>query len=204
VEVTSNWTPPLELHETAGGCCLSVGEISGHGCSLQDAAVDLIGRLLRLARAFRMSGLGFTLEGALPERAWLEFVWELSEMAARGDDIRGRVLNPPAAPSGIRTLIKPLKMAKLRAQCDDMLKCSRWDRFHFEAGTLRERPGSGLPARSSTSTPPTSIACGTRAEGQRRRSTSIRPRSGAWSTTNATRTAISAEHPSRTPTRADR
>jgi hypothetical protein len=102
VKVTSNWTPPLEVHETAGGCRLSVGEISGHGCTLQDAADDLISRLLRLAMAFRMRGLGFTLEGALPERAWLEFVWERSELAARGDDIRGRVLNPPVAPSGRR------------------------------------------------------------------------------------------------------
>jgi hypothetical protein len=102
VDVTSDWTPPLELHETAGGCRLSVGEISGHGCTLQDAADDLIGRLLRLAMAFRMSGLGFTLEGALPGRAWLEFVWELGEIAGRGDDIRERVLNPPVAPPGRR------------------------------------------------------------------------------------------------------
>jgi hypothetical protein len=42
---------------------------------------------------------GFTACTELPpvDRGWLDFLWELGELAARGEDVRERVLGPSAA-----------------------------------------------------------------------------------------------------------
>jgi hypothetical protein len=88
----ANLARTLSLHELAGGCRLSLGGWAyGDGQTLQQAADDLVTRLLAIALSFRRTGFTFSSELGLPDRAWLEFVWELGEAAARGEDIRPRV-----------------------------------------------------------------------------------------------------------------
>jgi hypothetical protein len=72
----------------------------GNGRTLQEAADDLISRLLRLAMAARASGLRSPGELGAPDHRLFEFVWELGERAARGEDIRERVFceRPSGAP----------------------------------------------------------------------------------------------------------
>lgn len=82
------------MDETAGGCRLSLGGwVYGEGPTLQEASDDLVVRLLNLAICFRASGFTVSSESPLPERGWLDFVWELGELAVRGEDIRGRVFD---------------------------------------------------------------------------------------------------------------
>jgi hypothetical protein len=86
------WTPPLRLDATGDGCRLVlVGVSHGNGRTMQEAADDLISRLLRLAMAARASGLRSPGELGAPDHRLFEFVWELGERAARGEDIRERV-----------------------------------------------------------------------------------------------------------------
>jgi hypothetical protein len=100
VWMAERWSPRLELHESAGRCRLSLaGYASGHGLTLQEAADDLIAGLLALALAVRTSGLSFARGAAPPDRDWLDYVWQLGELAARGEDIRERVLHPRFAGS---------------------------------------------------------------------------------------------------------
>lgn len=42
----------------------------------------------------------FSTEAAA-DRRWLEFVWELGEIAARGGDIRHRVFGSPGPPAAL-------------------------------------------------------------------------------------------------------
>jgi hypothetical protein len=86
------WTPALELSDAGGRCRLSLGGLArGEGETLQDAADELVWRLIELALLVRT---GFPASRAFgrPELAQLDYVWQLGEMAARGEDIRGRVL----------------------------------------------------------------------------------------------------------------
>jgi hypothetical protein len=92
------WTPALQLHETGSGCRLTLaGVTSGNGVTMQDAADDLIHRLLSLVMAIRSSGLRIPAELGPPDPQVMQFLWEVGEMAARGEDVRARVLAP--APS---------------------------------------------------------------------------------------------------------
>jgi hypothetical protein len=91
------WSPPLRLDETGSGWRLSlVGMAYGNGATLQDAADDLIGRLLSLLLAMRRSGLRMASELGPPDPRVLEFIWELGELVARGEDIRARVFDVSA------------------------------------------------------------------------------------------------------------
>jgi hypothetical protein len=86
------WTPTLRLDETGSGCRLTlVGLAHGNGDTLQEASDDLIGRILKLVLAVRSSGFRAPGELAPPELRLLDFIWELGELATRGDDIRERV-----------------------------------------------------------------------------------------------------------------
>ena len=90
-EITS-WIPTLNVDETDSGCRLTLGGVtSGHGATLQDAADDLIARLLNLVMVIRSSGLQIPSELGPPHPQVLQFLWEIGEMASRGEDIRQRV-----------------------------------------------------------------------------------------------------------------
>ena len=82
---------PLTVTESPGLVRVELGRLSrGREGSLQEAADDLIRRLLALAMAVRSSGFTLTFEF----RADLEtmnFLYELGEFAAAGRDIRARV-----------------------------------------------------------------------------------------------------------------
>lgn len=89
------WAPSLHLRETAGRCRLSLGgRASGEGSTLQEAADDLVGRLLNLSLSLRKSGLSVSSE-VPPDPPWLDFLWELGEIAERGGDVRKRIFGPP-------------------------------------------------------------------------------------------------------------
>jgi hypothetical protein len=71
---------------------LTLGELgSGDGETLQEAADDLVRRLLVMAMAFRTSGLGRMYSSSRPDPSGLSFLWELGEIAAGGGDIRDRI-----------------------------------------------------------------------------------------------------------------
>jgi hypothetical protein len=89
----ARWTPPLEAVRTHGRCRLRLrGCAHGDGDTLQEAADALVARLLILAMACR-NGSGFRPASELgpPDLRLLDFIYELSEIAATGGDIRERV-----------------------------------------------------------------------------------------------------------------
>ena len=87
--------PRLRTRVTATGISLELGAwTAGHGRTLSEAADDLTARLLRLAVALRTSGFRFGSETPMPDRAYLDYLWELGEMNARGQDIRESIFGP--------------------------------------------------------------------------------------------------------------
>jgi hypothetical protein len=88
--MSESWTPELELHEDGPSCRLSLGGHAwGEGGTLQEAADDLVTRLLTLAFCLRSgSGLGISADGPALDLRWLSFLHELGELAASGIDIR--------------------------------------------------------------------------------------------------------------------
>jgi hypothetical protein len=83
--------PELTVRECGGVVRLSLGGVArGEGASLQDAADDLIRRLLSMALAFRSTG--FTISPELSSGLEMaDYLYELAEIAAAGGDIRSRV-----------------------------------------------------------------------------------------------------------------
>ena len=70
---------------------LGLTGLPGEGATLQEAADDLVRRVLLIAMAFRSSGIGPVNSECPSDVALLDFVFELGEIAARGDDIRTRL-----------------------------------------------------------------------------------------------------------------
>jgi hypothetical protein len=90
--VGSEWMPALDVVEVDGRCRLRlVGFAQGDGSTLQEAADDLVSRLLVIAMSCRNGGFRISREiGALDLRSF-EFIHELGEIAAAGGDIRERM-----------------------------------------------------------------------------------------------------------------
>jgi hypothetical protein len=86
--------PRLEMSE-AGGCVRLrlVGLAEAEGATLQEAADDLVRRVLLIAIAFRSSGIGPVSSECPLDIALLDFVLELGEIAARDRDIRPRLFS---------------------------------------------------------------------------------------------------------------
>jgi hypothetical protein len=77
--------------ETAGCVRLQLGQFArGEGTTLQEAADDLIHRLLGLVMAVRSSGFSASCE-VRPDLETMDFLYELGDFAAAGGDIRDRV-----------------------------------------------------------------------------------------------------------------
>jgi hypothetical protein len=80
--------PSLTLSESAGLVRLELNGIArGQGSSLQEAADDLIGRVLVIVHAFRSTGFRVSSE-LRPDLEAMDFLSELGEYAAAGGDIR--------------------------------------------------------------------------------------------------------------------
>lgn len=83
--------PSLSVIERPGSVRLQLGGLArGEGSTLQEAADDLIRRLLGLVMAVRSSGVTVSCEVRADVEA-IDFLYELGEIAAAGGDIRGRV-----------------------------------------------------------------------------------------------------------------
>jgi hypothetical protein len=90
----STFTPPLTVQELPGRVRLSLGTLThGTGPTLQDAADDLVQRLLGYAIALRAPGLQTSSELGPPDLAAVGFLYELGEIAAAGGDIRQRLFS---------------------------------------------------------------------------------------------------------------
>jgi hypothetical protein len=87
----SSHPPALTVRERSGGVRLHLGSVAhGDGASLQEAADDLVRRVLVIGRAFRTSGFSVSPEAPCDVAA-LSFLCELDEIAAAGGDVRTRL-----------------------------------------------------------------------------------------------------------------
>jgi hypothetical protein len=78
----------LKITEADGRVCLDLGGFAqGEGPSLQEAADELVRRLLELALVFRSKGCQTSRE-VRPDLDTMNFLHELGEIAAAGGDIR--------------------------------------------------------------------------------------------------------------------
>ena len=85
--------PELNITEAGGHICLDLGGFAqGEGLSLQEAADELIRRILELALVFRSSGCSASRELS-PDLETMNFLHELGEIAAGGGDIRAWVFD---------------------------------------------------------------------------------------------------------------
>ena len=92
------WVPSLYLSENADRCRLTLSGLAhGDGHTLQQAADDLIARLLDMALYLRSAGYPVSTELPPPDYRLLDFLWELGDRVARGEDIRERVFGPIAS-----------------------------------------------------------------------------------------------------------
>jgi hypothetical protein len=84
-------TPSLTVSEVGDRVRLDLAGIArGEGCSLQDAADDLVCAVLRFAHAVRSTGFSVTRE--MPWSVELyQYLHELGEFAAAGGDVRQRL-----------------------------------------------------------------------------------------------------------------
>jgi hypothetical protein len=85
--------PTLEVRQVAGRVRLQLDGLAyGEGVTLQEAADDLVARVLVLVMAFRSCGIGPVSSEVPPlDLAMLEFLYELGEIAAADGDIRERL-----------------------------------------------------------------------------------------------------------------
>jgi hypothetical protein len=94
--MAEGWSPTLDVRESGGRCRLSLaGLAQGEGSTLQEAADDLVARLLNLVLCVRTSGLRFSSEFGPHDQRLTQYLWELGECAAGGEDIRERVFGSP-------------------------------------------------------------------------------------------------------------
>jgi hypothetical protein len=88
----SRYTPSLHVLTTAQCVCVTLAGITtASGPTLEDAADELVRKILLIAMAFcsgsvRPAGPELKLDPAVHE-----FIWELAGIAARGRDIRDRL-----------------------------------------------------------------------------------------------------------------
>jgi hypothetical protein len=91
----SEFAPRLRVHEVGGLVRLTLeGVCSAEGPSLQEAADELVWKVLMAVIAFRSAGMGGFSTLCRPKLELVRFLWELSEIAAAGGDIRERLFGP--------------------------------------------------------------------------------------------------------------
>ena len=92
----SEFTPTLWVAESGGRVRLGIdGLLSADGPTLQDAADELVAKVLVVVMAFRSDGIGgYSSELCRPDLELVKFIWELGEIAASGGDIREALFGP--------------------------------------------------------------------------------------------------------------
>jgi hypothetical protein len=89
------WIPGLRVSELGGRVRLGLEGFSDvEGETLQEAGDALVAHLLQIAMAFRAGGVGPIYSECCPDPAMLDFVWELGEHAAAGEDLRELLFGP--------------------------------------------------------------------------------------------------------------
>jgi len=87
-----DFTPSLHVLETRGRVRITMPGIThGSGQTLQDAADELVRKVLVIAMAFRSDSIATAGPELRLDPAIHAFIWELAGIAARGDDIRDRL-----------------------------------------------------------------------------------------------------------------
>lgn len=88
--------PALDVLAVDGRVRLRLAGL-GHadGATLQEAADELVRKVLLMALALRSGALRFSSDCPL-DPALLAYLWELGELAAAGGDIRVRLFDPGA------------------------------------------------------------------------------------------------------------
>jgi hypothetical protein len=88
----SEFVPTLRVDAIAGGVRVSLdGFFSAEGVTLQEAADELVWKMLVTLMAFRSRGINGLGAVCRPDMALAGFLWELGEIAAAGGDIRERL-----------------------------------------------------------------------------------------------------------------
>ena len=92
----SEFAPRLRVEEVAGRVRLSLdGLVSAEGPTLQEAADELVGKMLVAVMAFRSRGIPGLRAVRPPDMELVGFLWELDRIAAAGGDIRERLFGFP-------------------------------------------------------------------------------------------------------------
>jgi hypothetical protein len=88
----SEFTPTLRVDEIAGQVRLSLdGFFSAEGATLQEAADELVRKMLVTLLAFRARGISGLGVMGRPDMKVVGFLREVGEFAAAGGDIRDRL-----------------------------------------------------------------------------------------------------------------
>jgi hypothetical protein len=88
----SEFAPTLRVDEISGRVRLTLDRVcSGEGATLQDAADELVWKVLVAVMAFRNVGMGAFSALCRPDLELVGFLWELGTIAAAGGDIRERL-----------------------------------------------------------------------------------------------------------------
>jgi hypothetical protein len=88
----SEFAPTLRVDEIGGRVRLSLdGFSSAEGLTLQEAADELVRKMLVTLMAFRARGTSGLSVVCRPEWRLVGFLWELDKIAAAGGDIRERL-----------------------------------------------------------------------------------------------------------------
>jgi hypothetical protein len=88
------FTPSLRVRSDAGGVRLTVSGIThASGPTLQEAADELVQKILLILMAFRSGGVAAGGRGLMLDPGIQEFIFELGDYAARGGDIRDRLFS---------------------------------------------------------------------------------------------------------------
>jgi hypothetical protein len=91
----SEFTPTLRVGERDGRVTLGLdGFFSAEGPTLQEAADELVRKMLVAVMALRSGGISGISVVSRPDMALVVFLWELGEIAAAGGDIRERLFGP--------------------------------------------------------------------------------------------------------------
>jgi hypothetical protein len=89
------FTPTLRVEELADRVRLSLGGLlSADGATLQEAADELVRKMLVAVMALRAGGISGLSAVSRPDMTLAIFLWELGEIAAAGGDIRERLFGP--------------------------------------------------------------------------------------------------------------